>query len=61
MSSLNIHRESRSSRINRALAENDRRLNQCLHRSDNRRASRMVNISATHSRVSCIFCCSERC
>jgi hypothetical protein len=43
-----------------ARSENDRPLSRRLHRSDNRRASRMVSILAARSRISLISCCSER-
>jgi hypothetical protein len=44
-------RESRSSRINRALPENDRSPSRRVHLSDNRPASRMVSESAARSRI----------
>jgi hypothetical protein len=40
------YRESRSSRINRALSENGRRRSRRVHRSGKRRASRIVRVSA---------------
>ena len=54
------HRESRSSRINRALSENDRGSSRCLHRSDSLPASRMVSVSAARSRIVLISCSSGR-